>query len=118
MPRCRSLDLPVRRRALREAARGVAWCAVKPDGNRRVKGGVAQSGFVLWDMKDKTDAERKQILGTAVRGLAEKARELGVAVAIENLDFATKKIDEARRRREQALQRDAELEERLSAREH
>lgn len=73
-------------------ARGVAWCAVKPDGNRMVKDGVPQRGFVHWDLSGKTDAERKQILGTTVLQLAERAQGLGIAVAIENLDFATKKL--------------------------
>jgi IS605 OrfB family transposase len=73
-------------------ARGVAWCVAKPDGNRLVKDCKAQRGFVPWDLKDKSDKERKQIIGTAVLQLVEKAQQLGVAVAIENLDFATKKL--------------------------
>jgi hypothetical protein len=72
--------------------RGVAWGVVKPDGNQRVIEGKPQRGFVSWDMKGKSDEERKQIVGTAVLGLAETAQQLGVAVAIENLDFATKKL--------------------------
>jgi hypothetical protein len=73
-------------------ARGVAWGVVKPDGNRQVIDGKPQRGFVVWDLKVKSDEERKQIVGTVVLGLAEKAQQLGVAVAIENLDFATKKL--------------------------
>ena len=73
-------------------ARGVAWCVVKPDGNQQVIDGKAQSGFVAWDPKGKSDEERKQIVGTVVLGLAEKAQHLGIAVAIENLDFAKKKL--------------------------
>jgi len=73
-------------------ARGVAWGVVKPDGNQQVVDGWPQRGFVAWNLKDKSDEERRQIVGTVVLGLAEKAQQLGVAVAIENLDFATKKL--------------------------
>jgi transposase len=73
-------------------ARGVAWGVVKSDGNQRVSNGKPQRGFVSWDLKGKSDDERKQIVGTVVLGLAEKAEQLGVAVSIENLDFATKKL--------------------------
>lgn len=73
-------------------ARGVAWGVVKPDGNQLVVEGKPLRGFMAWNLKDKTDEERKQIVGTVVLGLAEKAQQLGVAVAIENLDFATKKL--------------------------
>jgi hypothetical protein len=73
-------------------ARGIAWGVVKPDGNQRVNDGKPQRGFVSWDLKGKSNDERKQIVGTVILGLAEKAQQLGVAIAIENLDFATKKL--------------------------
>jgi hypothetical protein len=73
-------------------ARGVAWSVVKPDGNQRVVDGKPQRGFVSWDLKVLSDASRKQVVGTVVLELAEKAQQLGVAVAVENLDFATKKL--------------------------
>lgn len=73
-------------------ARGMAWCAVKPDGNRLVRDQQPQCGFVPWDLMGKTEAERKQIMGTVVLQLADQAHELGMAVSIENLDFTTKKL--------------------------
>jgi len=73
-------------------ANGVAWCAVKPDGNRLVIDGGPQRGFIPWELSNNTDAERKQALGTVVRQLVEKAKALSLPVAIENLDFATKKL--------------------------
>lgn len=73
-------------------AGGIAWGVVKPDGNQLVLNGRPQRGFVPWDLKGKRDEERKQILGTAVQQLAVVAQRLNVAMAIENLDFATKKL--------------------------
>jgi hypothetical protein len=73
-------------------AGGVAWCVVKPDGNRLVERGAAHQGFVPWDLKHKTDAERKQAIGTVVQQMARHAEALQVAVAVENLDFAAKKL--------------------------
>lgn len=72
--------------------RGVAWGVVKPDGNQLVVDGKPQRGFVAWELEGKSDEARKQIVGTAVLALAEKAQQLGVAVAVENLDFSTKKL--------------------------
>ncbi|RCJ03198.1 hypothetical protein DDK22_38660, partial [Cupriavidus necator] len=71
-------------------ARGVAWAVVKPDGNR-LREVHPQSGFLDWDLKGLSDSVRKQIIGTTVVELARLAKRLGIAVAIENLDFATKK---------------------------
>lgn len=73
-------------------ARGVAWGIVKPDGNQLVVNGTPQRGFIAWELRGLSDEARKQIIGTVVLKLAEKAQQLGVAVAIENLDFATKKL--------------------------
>lgn len=71
-------------------ARGVAWAVVKPDGNR-LREGHPRSGFLGWDLKGLSDAVRKQVIGTTVAELARLGKRLGLAVAIENLDFATKK---------------------------
>jgi hypothetical protein len=68
-------------------ARGVAWCAVKPDGNR-VRD---QHGFFTWSLKGSTDSERKQEIGMVVAHLARHAKRLKLPMAIEALDFATKK---------------------------
>lgn len=71
-------------------AKGVAWALVKPDGNR-LRGAHPQSGYLRWDLDDLSDEERKQVIGTTIAELARLAKRHGVAVAIENLDFATKK---------------------------
>jgi hypothetical protein len=68
-------------------ARGVAWCAVKPDGNRLRD----QHGFLSWNLKGRTDLERRQEIGTVVAQLARHAKRLKLPMAIEALDFATKK---------------------------
>jgi IS605 OrfB family transposase len=73
-------------------ANGVAWSVVKPDGNRLVVDSKAVRGFIGWNLKDLTDLERKQVIGAATKQLASIAQELGVGIALENLDFATKKL--------------------------
>jgi IS605 OrfB family transposase len=73
-------------------AAGVAWSVAKPDGNRLVVDSKAMRGFIPWNLKGLTDLERKQIIGTAAKQFAEIAQELGVGIALENLDFTTKKL--------------------------
>lgn len=73
-------------------ANGVSWSVSKPDGNRLVVDSKAVRGFIAWNLKDLTDLERKQVIGTATKQLASIAQELGVGIALENLDFATKKL--------------------------
>jgi IS605 OrfB family transposase len=73
-------------------ANGVAWSVVKPDGNRLVVDSKAVRGFIPWNLKGLTDLERKQVIGTVGKRLATMAKELGVGIALENLDFATKKL--------------------------
>lgn len=68
-------------------ARGVAWCAVKPDGNC----GHGQHGFLSWTLKGRTDRERRQEIGTVVAQLARHAKRMKLPMAIEALDFSTKK---------------------------
>jgi IS605 OrfB family transposase len=73
-------------------ANGVAWCVDKPDGNRLVIDSKAVSGFIPWNLKGLTDLDRKQIIGAVAKQLALIAQEFGVGIALENLDFATKKL--------------------------
>lgn len=68
-------------------ARGVAWCAVKPDGNQR----PGQHGFMPWRLQGLSEAERKQVIGTTVAQLVRHAKRLSMAVAIESLDFTVRK---------------------------
>lgn len=72
-------------------AGGAAWCAVKPDGNRLVTAAGAQTGFIEWDLRGRTAAQRKAILSEAASELVNRAADLGMAVAIEALDFAGKR---------------------------
>lgn len=69
-------------------ARGVAWCAVKPDGNRLRD----QHGFFSWNLKGRTFNERRQEIGTTVAQLVRHAQRMKLAVAIEALDFSTKRV--------------------------
>lgn len=69
-------------------ARGVAWCAVKPDGNRLRD----QNGFLSWDLKGLPSGERRQAMGTVVAQLARHAKRLKLPLVIESLDFTTKKL--------------------------
>jgi hypothetical protein len=73
-------------------ARGVGWCAVKPDGNRLTIGAASQCGFERWDLKGLPAPERKQAIGTVAAKLSRLAARLSMAVAIENLDFSGAKI--------------------------
>jgi hypothetical protein len=68
-------------------ARGVAWCAVKPDGNRM----QGENGFFSWTLKGRSAEERQQEIGTVVAQLVRHAKRLKLPLAIEALDFATKK---------------------------
>lgn len=72
-------------------AGGAAWCAVKPDGNRLVTADGAQTGFIEWDLRGKTAAQREAILSEAASELVNRASALQMAVAIEALDFTAKR---------------------------
>lgn len=69
-------------------ARGLAWCAVKPDGNRQ----ASEHGFIPWQMKGQTELERRQIISTAAAELLRTAQRLQLAVAMESLDFSTTRL--------------------------
>ncbi|MGB7421944.1 MAG: hypothetical protein WA917_08720 [Comamonas sp.] len=45
-----------------------------------------------WDLKGLSAGERRQAIGTVVTEIARHAKRLKLAVAIENLDFTTKKL--------------------------
>ena len=70
-------------------AKGVAWCAVQPDGNP-VSG---ERGFLPWNLRGRTTKERRQEMGSVVAELARHARRLKVALAIEDLDFAVRRAN-------------------------
>lgn len=68
-------------------ARGVAWCAVTPNGNRMPN----QHGFMPWNLKGLSEGGRKQVVGTTVAQVVRCAERLRVTVAIESLDFRVRK---------------------------
>ena len=70
-------------------AKGVAWCAVQPDGNPV----AGERGFLPWDLQGRTSRERRQEMGSVVADLTRHAKRLHVAVAIENLDFSIKRAN-------------------------
>jgi hypothetical protein len=73
-------------------AHGAAWCAVKADGNRLATDAGPQVGFLPWHIKGAPAGGRKEAIGSCVARLVAKAKELGCGIAIENLDFAAKKL--------------------------
>ncbi|GAC1525169.1 MAG: hypothetical protein NVS2B4_00930 [Ramlibacter sp.] len=50
-----------------------------------------QHGFLAWDLKGRTDRERRQQIGTVVAQLARHAKRLKLPLVIEALDLAMKK---------------------------
>jgi len=72
-------------------AGGAAWCAVKPDGNRLITADGAQTGFIEWNLRGKTAAQRKAILSEAASELVNRAAALRMALALEALDFAARR---------------------------
>ena len=65
--------------------RGIAWGVVAPNGNK------VNTGFIPWNMSDKTAEQRKAVLSEAGTQLLATAKKHRVALAIEDLDFAGKK---------------------------
>lgn len=68
-------------------ARGVAWCAVTPNGNRMSN----QHGFMPWDLKGLSAGERGRTIGTTVAQVVRTAERMRMAVSIESLDFRVRK---------------------------
>ena len=73
--------------------KGVAWSVVKPDGNLKSK----QQGFIPWNIQKQKSGTVNVEIGTVAKQLAEIAKANNVAMAIENLDFADKKANLAKR---------------------
>lgn len=72
-------------------AGGVAWCAVKPDGNRLVTDEGPQTGFIEWDLRGKTAPQREAIMSEAASAVVNRAAGAGMALALEALGFAGKR---------------------------
>lgn len=83
--------------------KGLAYCIVKPDGNKlnkniniknntnTIKNEIVKShGFIKWDLLDKTTEQREWIISNTITELLNIAQSYGVySVAIENLDFSS-----------------------------
>ena len=79
--------------------KGVAWAVVKPDGNLDSK----KHGFIEWKIQKQKSGTINVEIGTVAKQLAEIAQLNNVAIAIENLDFADKKANLAKRKEYNAM---------------
>ena len=79
--------------------KGVAWAVVKPDGNLDSK----KHGFIEWKIQKQKSGTVDVEIGTVAKQLAEIAQSNNVAMAIENLDFADKKANLAKRKEYNAM---------------
>lgn len=68
---------------------GLAFCVVKPDGNKLPQN--QGHGFLSWDLYEKSSAQREWLISNTISELLAKATALQVSsIAIENLDFSSK----------------------------
>ena len=79
--------------------KGVAWAVVNPDGNLKSK----QHGFIEWKIQKQKSGTVDVEIGTVAKQLAEIAQLNNVSMAIENLDFADKKANLAKRKEYNAM---------------
>ena len=79
--------------------KGVAWAVVNPDGNFKSK----QHGFIEWKIQKQKSGTVDVEIGTVAKQLAEIAQLNNVSMAIENLDFADKKANLAKRKEYNAM---------------
>ena len=79
--------------------KGVAWAVVKPDGNLDSK----KHGFIEWKIQKQKSGTVSVEIGNIAKQLAEIAQLNNVAMAIENLDFADKKSNLAKRKEYNAM---------------
>lgn len=76
--------------------KGLAYCIVKPDGNKLSNKDVINSlnykpyGFIQWELEDKTTEQREWLISNKITELLAIAQEYGIYnIAIENLDFSS-----------------------------
>lgn len=75
--------------------KGLAYCIVKQDGNKlnHIKSNNIQykpTGFIQWDLENKTTEQRQWIISNKITELLAIAKSFGIYnVAIENLDFSS-----------------------------
>ena len=77
--------------------KGLAYCIIKADGNklnpRDQKNNSLQykpCGFIQWDLKDKTTAQRQWVISNKITELLTIAQDYAIKdISIENLDFSS-----------------------------
>ncbi len=77
--------------------KGLAYCIIKSDGNKLSpkdqKNNSLQykpTGFIQWDLKDKTTAQRQWVISNKITELLTIAEDYNIQnIAIENLDFSS-----------------------------
>ncbi len=77
--------------------KGLAYCIIKADGNklnpREQKNNSLQykpTGFIQWDLKDKSTAQRQWVISNKITEILAIAEDYNIKdIAIENLDFSS-----------------------------
>ncbi len=77
--------------------KGLAYCIIKTDGNKLSPRDQKQNslqykpcGFIQWDLKDKTTAQRQWVISNKITELLTIAQDYSIRdIAIENLDFSS-----------------------------
>lgn len=69
--------------------KGIAYCIVKPDGNKLNKKDKGY-GFISWELENKSTQQRQWLISNAITEVLAIAQEYRVYnIAIENLDFSS-----------------------------
>ena len=77
--------------------KGLAYCIVKPDGNKLSPRDQKQNslqykpcGFIQWDLKDKTTAQKQWVISNKITEILAIAEDYNIQnISIENLDFSS-----------------------------
>ena len=77
--------------------KGLAYCIIKADGNKLSPRDQKQNslqykpcGFIQWDLKDKTTAQRQWVISNKITELLTIAEDYHIKnISIENLDFSS-----------------------------
>ena len=77
--------------------KGLAYCIIKADGNKLSPRDQKQNslqykpcGFIQWDLKDKTTAQRQWVISNKITEILAIAEDYNIKdIAIENLDFSS-----------------------------
>ncbi len=77
--------------------KGLAYCIIKADGNKLSPRDQKQNslqykpcGFIQWDLKDKTTAQRQWVISNKITEILAIAEDYNIQnISIENLDFSS-----------------------------